>query len=131
FIGVKYNFQLHHEWVHIINPSKKYVFENDNGNQSLNAILPAFFNDQSLPPDDVIHTNVNSVREIVHIPYQTLLFIMQITRIFLLLSIIPVILFKQKVRTPGNEHVYFYWELGYIMLISLLIFPHQLNYSML
>lgn len=130
-IGVKYNFQLHKEWKNTIDPAHKYVFEYDNGNQAINALLPAFFNDQEYKMEYSKSINMVSPREIIHLPYQLLLSMMQIIRFMLLLSIIPIIFFKIKERTTKNAYLYFYWELGYLMLISLLIFPHQSNYSML
>lgn len=44
FIGHQYNMDLLQQWKKTISPAgEKYVFENNNGCQSLNAVLPAYF----------------------------------------------------------------------------------------
>lgn len=131
-IGMKYNTQLHIKWINTINPTQpKYVFEYDNANQSLNAILPAYFNDQSLEKAKIDNSKYIGNREIINVNYNTLFGILQILRVVILLSLIPLILYKKYYKYKENLLLYNFWEFSYLMLITLLIFPHQSNYSMI
>ena len=107
-------------WAETINPSNsKYVFENNNGTHSLNAIIPSYFYDFN----DGMKAPANLERQIAEIHHDTLVVIMQATRILILLSLLILIFYRYKKR--GKEPLYFYWEFSYLALISALIFPHQ------
>lgn len=131
-IGYKYNLQLLQYWKNSINPSQnKYVFEYDDANQGLNAILPAYFSDHLNKENNSLNNQIISGRQIMHFSYKSLVSFMQIFRIELLILLILVINYRKKERKPANFNLYLFWEIGFLMLISLLIFPHQTNYSML
>ncbi len=125
-IGHDYNMKMLHNWAETINPtSNKYVLENDNGNQALNAILPAYFYDFN----DVVEAPANLKRQIVSVPYNILIIIMQTMRVLFLFSILIPIFYRYKQRK--TEPLYFYWQFSYLALVSILIFPHQQKYAML
>lgn len=126
FLGYNNNKRLLANWKNVINPvGEKYMFENDDSH-SLNALLPAFLYDFG-EEDGGKRYGYN--RKIVYLPYQVLVYILQGLRIILVLSILWFVRFNHKART--YRQIYFFWETGYLMLVTLLIFPHQMNYSML
>ena len=126
FLGNSYNSTLLSNWKDKINPSgEKFVFENNKGCHSLNAVLPAFFYEF---PNEVEHSEKRGYsREIASIPYDTLVVVLNVCRVLLLLSVLLVVFCWQSKNKALNR----YWQLAYLMLVSLLIFPHQMKYSML
>ena len=125
-IGHQQNIKLLGDWAETINPaSSRYVFENDNGTQSLSALLPAYFYDFGEEAKNV----GNLKRTIVVLPPSTLLILMQVLRVLVLLSSLYLIFNRYKKRE--NKSLYFYWEFAYLALVSVLIFPHQQKYAML
>jgi hypothetical protein len=68
------------QWKKTISPAgEKYVFENNNGCQSLNAVLPAYFffdfgEKHETPPNGF-------TREIISVPYTLLVIILQLMRL--------------------------------------------------
>ncbi len=133
FIGIEFNNKLLYTWKNIINPSgEKYVFENNDGCHSLNAVLPAFLYDFNEPSTiEKQQSNWNFKRKIAYLPELTLTIILQASRILLLLIIPFIIFYRSKERQLQYEYLYFFWEMAYLMLITLLLFPHQMKYSML
>lgn len=157
FIGFKYNAELLSAWKNVINPSgERFAFEDNDGCHSLNAVLPAYFFDfttieRSIEP---YKRNVDYPRRIVHVPYDTLKTILLISRLLVLavffFALVPrswlagdvrglfrrfsEALKKSFARRPGIaqfDPVVFFWEVGLLCLVTLLIFPHQMKYSML
>ena len=125
FFGWTYNSEMLMEWGKTINPSKsKYVFENNNGTQSLNAILPAYFYDF-----ESIDNPGNYPRQIASVPHRTLKWILQSIRILLLASLLYLLYYGQKNKTQSS--LQFLWEIAYLSLIIVLVFPHQQKYAML
>ena len=126
FVGHNYNMKQLSNWGETINPSSnKFVFENGNLTQSLNAIIPAYFYDF----EDVKVNNEVLKRKIISVSHNNLVAIMQLTRIALVLSILFLIFYRKNER--NCEPIYFYWEFAYLALVSTLIFPHQQKYAML
>lgn len=127
FLGIEYNNELLGDWSNKINPTgERYVFENNNGCQSLNAVLPAFF--YEFPADEnIVEEQRPYERQIAQIPYSTLVVVLNVLRILLLLSVLLVVCFWNSGNLPFNT----YWQLAYLMLVSLIVFPHQMKYSML
>lgn len=122
----EYNLRMLHHWVETINPTNdKYVFENDDGVHSLNALLPAYFFNFK----DVYTPAVNLKRQIISVPHTSLVVILQGFRVLLLLVCVSVI-FAQHQRKE-NQGIHIYYELSFITLVSALIFPHQPYYAML
>ncbi|MCF8225667.1 MAG: DUF2029 domain-containing protein [Bacteroidales bacterium] len=126
FVGHTYNMKMLNNWTNTIHPAnEKYVFEQSNGTQSLNALLPAYFYDFGEKIDSPVHFN----RTITSVPHNTLLIILQITRVLLLLSLLFVI------HHRSNKHldpaITFFREFAYLALVTVLIFPHQQTYAML
>lgn len=157
FIGFKYNAELLSAWKNVINPSgERFAFEDNDGCHSLNAVLPAYFFDfnsieRSIAP---YKRNVAYPRRIVHIPYETLSVILLLSRLLVLgiflLALLPRSwiygnpgkLIQRFWQTLKNDFAarnsklefnlrVFLWEIGLLCLVTLLIFPHQMKYSML
>lgn len=127
FVGFQYNNDLLIKWKDTINPTKsKYVFEKEDGCNSLNAIIPAYFHDFELGEGG---DGKASKRVLKHISYQKLLVILQFTRVIVLLSFLALVFYQRKSRE--SHSLYFFWEFSYLCIISLLIFPHQLKYVLL
>jgi hypothetical protein len=125
-IGYSHNTKMLHNWASTINPSgNKYVFEDDNGTHSLNAILPAYFYDFN----NNAEAPANLKRRILTVPHDSLVNIMQTLRMLLILSGLLLIFYRYKHRE--NKSLYFFWEFSYLALITLLIFPHQQKYALL
>ncbi len=157
FIGFKYNAELLSAWKRVINPSgERFAFEDNDGCHSLNALLPAYFFDfesieRSIPP---YKRNVDYPRRILHIPYETLRVILLLSRLLVLgiflLALLPrswiygspgklIQRFWQTLKSdfaknttkPEFNPRIFLWEMALLCLVTLLIFPHQMKYSML
>lgn len=127
YSGWERNAELHSTWAETINPSReKYAFENNDGCVSLNAILPAYF--YTFPEKDVSEWN-GFERKIYSLDYNTLKNILQFLRIFFLLSVAVIVFYKAAHRR--NNFLYQWWEISYVLLVSLIIFPHQMKYTML
>ncbi len=125
-VGFEHNQFLHRQWQAKINPAgEKFVFENNDGCQSLNSVLPAYFYDFGAA-EPQFH---GLPRKIATVPYSTLTIILQVSRLLLLLSVLWVVFHHWKRRR--NEYLYFFWEVAYLLLVTFLIFPHQMKYSML
>lgn len=121
------NIDLHQTWAKTINPDReKYAFENNNGCQSLNAILPAYF--YTFSEDDKA-TLYGLNRKIADIDYTPLKNVLQILRIFFLLSVAVIVFYKAAHRR--EKWLYRWWQMAYLLLVTLLVFPHQMKYSML
>lgn len=131
FIGWEYNNDLFSKWKDAINPTgKKYTFENNDGCNSLNAVLPAFlYNDFEKPSNLEYNPHWRFLRKIANLRAPLLTIILQISRILVLLFIPFSIFFYYKNRK--QEYIYYHWEIAYVLLVTLLIFPHQMKYSML
>ena len=127
FSGWQRNAELHQTWAKTINPDReKYAFENNNGCHSLNAVLPAFF--YTFPEGDSPTLGALN-RKIVSLEYSTLKNILRFLQIFFLLSVAVIVFYKAAHRR--NNFLYHWWELSYLLLIGLLVLPHQMKYSML
>lgn len=128
FIGHNYNVDLLHKWGETINPKhKKYVFEDNNGTVSLNATLPAYFYDF----EEAGTRKVTLPRQISSIPHDTLLKVLQILRLMVTASLVILVFYRYKQRDATLKNLYFFWEVSYLMLISILIFPHQQKYVLM
>lgn len=125
FIGYDYNIELLKNWEQTINPeNEKFVFEDNNGCQSLNCILRAYFTETGS------HTQKYGLkRQIADISFESLEIILKSLRILLVLSVIPIVFYRYKKRKFNK--LWWFWEISYLMLVSLLIFPHQMKYTML
>lgn len=130
-LGWGYNNELLSKWKEAINPTKeKFAFENNDGCNSLNALLPAFLYDKFEEPTNIeAEPGWHFKRKIADLPVPTLTIILQISRILVLLFVPFSIFFHYKNRQ--HEHLYYHWEIAYLLLATLLIFPHQMKYSML
>lgn len=130
-IGWEYNNDLLYKWKNAINPTdKKFAFENNDGCNSLNAVLPAFlYNNFDKPSNIERDPRWLFKRKIANLSTTTLTIILQICRVIVLLFIPFSIFFNYKKRK--DEHLYYHWEIAYLLLVTLLIFPHQMKYSML
>ncbi|MFT6715916.1 MAG: hypothetical protein ACJA0Q_000545, partial [Saprospiraceae bacterium] len=126
FHGSSHNLKLLENWKNKINPSgEKYMFENNNRCNSLNAMLPAYFHDFNEEGDD---DKFDLRRVIVDVPQKSLEYTLQALRVTIALSILYLIFYNRKKRdTPS---LYFFWEFSYLMLISFLLFPHQMKYAL-
>jgi hypothetical protein len=132
FIGFEYNNKLLITWKSIINPSgEKYVFENNDGCNSLNALLPAYLYDFKELSNIEKEPNWHLKRQIMNVSESVLIIILQTSRILLILLIPLIIFYRRKERQSKQEYLYFFWEIAYLMLVTLLVFPHQMKYSML
>lgn len=97
YVGENYNSNLLVSWENKINPSgDKYVFEDNDGNNSINTMLPAYFfryKDFKESKSFEESKKIGFDRHLAYAKYGSLLTIMQITRIFLLLSIFILIFY--------------------------------------
>ena len=128
FFGLDYNTYLLGQWKNTINPvGERYNLERGIGCNSLNAILPAYFYDFGDEADNDFH---GFKRKIASVSAEKLSWGLNITRVLLLCSV-WLLVFHQTNQRKGREPIFFYWEFAYLMLVSYLIFPHQMKYAML
>lgn len=126
FIGFDYNNTLLENWAQTINPGKeKYVFENNGGTQSLNAVLPAYFfdfNDQQEGP-------ARLPRLVYSVDYQSLVVVLQGLRLIFVGLLVWVVLVQNRKR--NTNPLFFLHQIGLLALTTAIIFPHQQKYAML
>jgi len=123
--GWQYNWRLLQSWEQTINPGKeKYVFENNNGNHALNAMLPSYFYDFQEPEH---YGKYGWPRKIATLAHGDLLIILQVLRLLLVASLVRLVWLQRKQRSA----LHFMREISYLLLVSYLIFPHQRKYAML
>ena len=128
FVGHNYNMDLLGKWGETINPSnKKYVFEDSNGTVSLNATLPAYFYEF----ENSRNKHPQLERQIATISHDTLLVVLQGLRLATVLSLLLLVFYNYKKRAVNKGSLYFLWEVSYLALISILIFPHQQKYVLM
>lgn len=126
FIGHQYNINLLKGWANKINPeNSKYVFEDNRGTQSLNAILPTYFLDfgtrTERPPEFQFYLHA--------VPEKTLKIVLQVLRLLLVGSILG---FIWAAGGKGErQSLRFLWEFSALSLVTILIFPHQQKYALL
>lgn len=126
-IGYNYNNKLLHSWIKCINPSgEKYVLENNNESNSADAILSAYLYKFNTSDDSQLY---HFKRKIAFVSGDTLIVVIQIVKLLLMLSVLFPVFYKYKQRQSAA--LYLYWEFAWLMLISLLVFPHQMAYALL
>lgn len=124
--GFSHNLNLLQLWKDKINPSgEKYMFENNNRCNSLNAILPAYFHDFKEQGED---DKFDLPRVVLNVPQEQLAVVLQSLRVLLALSVLLLIFYRR--RNRANPSLYFFWEFSYLMLVSFLVFPHQMKYAL-
>ena len=155
--GWTYNSELLRTWRTVINPAgEKFAFEDNDGCQSLNAVLPAYFYDfrggaSAAAPR---RQKVDLPRTIVAVSRPALTVILQASRVLLLLVLSGAMLPRswlggplhelparlrralgadevEAKRTDGTMPTPFYWEVAILCLVTISVFPHQMKYSML
>jgi len=127
FVGYQKNVELHKAWFETINPqNERFVFENNNGCQSLNTILPVYF--YKFDKENLAEKYNFSIK-IAYLDYDTLVYVLNIVRVLLLISFLFIVLLRRKERLKLK--IFYFWEISYLLLITILIFPHQMKYSML
>ncbi len=126
FIGFNYNNTLLENWAQTINPGKeKYVFENNGGTQSLNAVLPAYFYDFN----DRQEAPAGLPRLIYSVDYHVLVVVLQGLRLLFVGIMVWVVLMQNRKKNPNS--LFFLHQLGLLGLTTAIIFPHQQKYAML
>ena len=120
FVGFSYNQMLFHSWLLNINPTNK-VFELEKGNllHSLNSTIPVFLT----PTIGDLHLK----RNFLNLDVATTLQIVNVFRLFFI-SLTIMFLKRMPFKNSPNK-LHFFWEMGYILLITPLIFPHQGKYA--
>lgn len=156
FIGLDHNVELHRDWQTAIHPGgERFAFEDNDGCHSLNAILPAYFYDfstaqRSIPPYDRV---VHFPRRIASLDYSTLAAILLAARLALTALLLAVLwrsswvegrlaglwqrfttrlsqeFNRASVAVPPDKHTLL-WHIAFLCLVTLLVFPHQMKYSM-
>jgi hypothetical protein len=155
-IGFKYNTDLLIAWRSAINPSGgRFAFEDNDGCHSLNAVLPAFlFDFETIErPVAPYKREVHYPRRIASVPYPALNVVLQLCRLVLIGLLIYALLPRSWLHGPlstlprrfmeswsgrfsgkptdSMQSFSFYYEMALLCLVTLLIFPHQMKYSML
>jgi hypothetical protein len=127
FVGWNQNTALLQHWKERITPSgSNYVFEKTNGCQSLNCILAAYFFDF---PESDFEPGYEAARKIARVGQTDLSIVLQSARMALLLSILAVVAYRRSHRQHSDP--YWLWEIAYVCLVTVLVFPHQMKYAML
>jgi hypothetical protein len=130
FVGHSYNMEMIGNWKETISPTRdKYVFEANDACIALNSILPAFLLDFEESGIVSVEENRGMERKMASIPYNILVIVLQALRLAVVGVFLLAILYKRKHRK--NNKLWFYWEMAFYWLVTLLIFPHQMKYSML
>ena len=120
FLGWSHNQYLLTEWWSVINPSNpEHLLETELGPHSLTALIPTLLSETKgvLP----------YTRNILNLPINTSIYIMNFIRIILIIS--SLYFLKWPPFTPAKSKIYKLREIGFILLIIPLLFPHQQKYA--
>ena len=111
------------EWFSVLNPMSDDFTVNQNvvaeSIHSLSGFIPAFFT------DDI--TRYELRRHIINLPTETMILILNMTRLFFIL--LTFIFLKTKPFQQINDKKRLFWEFSYLMIAIALIFPHQQKYA--
>jgi hypothetical protein len=128
-IGHQYNMELLGHWKETISPTgEKYVFEDNDGCVALNGTLPAYFYDFEGDGIDKRAEKLGWKRKIAAVPENILVIVLQILRLLVVGVFLLAIIYVN--RRKERNALWFYWEVCFFIQVSLLIFPHQMKYTM-
>ncbi len=107
------------DWWAVINPSNsEHQLESSRGIQSITALIPILLTKtEGVVPYD---------RHIVNLPVETAMFI---TNIFRALMVLSVAVFTGVLPREQKQPLYLSAEVAYLMLLIPLLFPHQQKYA--
>lgn len=126
FVGWEYNSFLHNAWWNSINPlnSEHIVDVDERGFHSLSSLFGSLFSSEL----GNLH-NLQIRRHILDLEPQIISMILNFSRFILIVCTIWIL--KLPAFTPAANRKQQLCEIGYILLITPLIFPHQQVYSYL
>ncbi len=126
FIGIEYNIFLHIEWWKSINPfNPEHIIDiNESGFHGLSALFSSLFTDALGNK-----YNLQLKRNILNLNYTTIFYILNITRLILILYTVRIMKSPPFCKSKSNMQTFY--EISYILLITPLIFPHQQIYGFL
>jgi len=120
FTGWDDNLKLISDWWSAINPSRsEHLIESELGPHSLTALIPTLLLETS--------GELPYVRHFTTVSYETAIMILNITRVVLIA--LTLFFLKRPLFKPANHRIQELREMGYILLITPLIFPHQQKYE--
>jgi hypothetical protein len=124
-LGWHANLAVHARWLESINPSRaEYRLEMDNGCQSLSCLLPAYL----LEPGEHDEFSHGFSRKIARLAPETVVALLGAARIAVVLALlVPILDARGRRELPG---LHTWRELAALLLVSLLVFPHQMSYVM-
>ena len=118
------NVELHERWLASINPGQaEYVFEQDKGCQSLNCTLSAYLLDPDAPENRGYHPAW------ARMTTGTLLSVLRAAQLALIVALLIPIVPHRRRREPDGLQTF--REIGGLLVVSLLVFPHQMAYATL
>ena len=118
------NVELHERWLASINPGQtEYVFEQDKGCQSVNCILSAYLLDPDAPENRGYHPAW------ARLSPATLLPILRAAQLAVILALLIPIVQHRRQRAPDGLQTF--REISCLLVVSLLVFPHQMAYATL
>lgn len=118
------NVELHERWIASINPGQSdYVFEQDKGCQSLNCTLSAYLLDPEAPENVGYHPAWARMKAAAVLP------LIRAGQVALILALLIPIVQHRRRRAPDGLQTF--REIACLLVISLLLFPHQMAYATL
>lgn len=115
------NLELHERWLASINPGQgEFVFEQDKGCQSLNCTLSAYLLDPDAPENRGYHPAWARMTTSALLP------VMRAAQLAVILAlVIPIVQHRDQ---GGPDSLQTFREIGCLLVVSLLVFPHQMAY---
>lgn len=124
-VGYEHNLELHKSWWTLLNPSNQehLIDVSERNLSSLTTFVPVFLMDSAQWDE-----NYTFQRNFLSLSIDTTVLIMQIFRGIVVLLVLN---FLGKPFKRENNKLKQFWELGYLLVATVLIFPHQQDYAFL
>lgn len=121
-LGWERNLELHTSWFELLNPvNTEHQKEENLGIHSLTALIPSLLMET--------RGEIDVQRNITELPERTVFLITNIVRGILVLLVL--VMSGRRLFKPALNSAWELRELGYIIILIPLVFPHQQKYAML
>jgi hypothetical protein len=124
FVGFDYNNMLLTSWFELINPlNKEHNFDvSEKGSASITTLIPILLHE-----NHTWDTAFTWSRHIINLSEKTVIIVVQVVRAIIILFTLYFL--RTKIFKPEPSRLKQMWELSYLLIAGLLIFPHQQSYA--
>lgn len=124
FVGYEYNNMLLISWFDLINPlNKEHNFDvSEKGLSSITTLIPVLFYENTTWDPAFTWS-----RHIINLPEKTVVIMVQVARLIIICSTFYFL--KTRIFNLEKDRLKKMWELCYLLIAGVLIFPHQQQYA--